>query len=78
MASRDRRCRHLVPSVHVSMPQPAVLLQLGPLMATLMEVASEYEACADEVEPIPFNAVDWVRWLDQSVRDAVRNHVGAA
>jgi hypothetical protein len=78
MASRARSCHHLIPSVHVAMPQPAVLVQLAPLMATLMDISAEYEACADEAEPIPFNAVDWVRWLDQAVRDAVKHSVAHA
>jgi hypothetical protein len=53
------------------MPLPAKLLTLAPVMDTLMEAASEYQACADPDEEMLFDAVDWVRWLDVEVRAAV-------
>lgn len=72
MASRDRTCRHLVPPVTASMPPPATLARLAPLMATLMDCAAEYQACADPDEQVEFDATDWVRWLDLAVRNAVQ------
>ena len=53
------------------MPNPARLAELAPVTAILVDCAAEYEACADPEQPVAFNAVDWVRWLDVEVRRSV-------
>lgn len=68
MASRHRTCHHLVPSVHVSMPYPQLLLLLAPVMSTIVEAASEFDACDPEAT---WTAVEFAQWLDVEVPDAV-------
>ena len=72
MASRNRSCHHLVPSVHVSMPLPQQLLRLAPLMPVLVEAASEFDACDPEAT---WTAVEFAQWLDVEVQAAIRNRV---
>jgi hypothetical protein len=55
------------------MPRPELLASLGPVMRILVDAAAEYQACADPDAAIAFDAVDWVRWLDVAVREAVAN-----
>lgn len=74
MASRNRTCHHLVPSAHVSMPLPAQLLRLAPLMSVLVEAASEFDACDPDAT---WTAVEFTQWLDVEVQAALRNRVPA-
>jgi hypothetical protein len=51
------------------MPLPAKLLALAPVMDTLLEAASEFDHCDPEAT---WTAVEYVQWLDISVREAVQ------
>lgn len=68
MPSRHRTCHHVVPSVHVTMPPPHQLARLAPVIGTLVEAASEF----DSFDKQRWTAVQFIQWLDVSVREAAK------
>jgi hypothetical protein len=66
MSSRHRTCHHLVPSPSIAMPNPALLAQLAPVMGTLVDTAAEFDSFDEQ----RWTAVQFVQWLDVSVREA--------
>jgi len=73
MSSRHRSCHHILPNPHVTMPNPALLARLAPVMGTLVDAAGEF----DSFDARRWTAVEFIQWLDVAVRDAAANR-GAA
>jgi hypothetical protein len=75
MSSRHRSCGHLIPSVTPTMPPPATLARLAPVMRTLCDVAAAFDECDPEGT---YTAVEFAVWLDIEVRTAARSQGAVA
>jgi len=74
MSYRHRTCHHIVPSVRAAMPPPHQLAQLAAVIGTLVEAASEFDSFDKE----RWSAVQFIQWLDVSVREASGRVQGGA
>ena len=50
------------------MPNPQLLVQLGPVIGTLVDAASEFDSFDEQ----RWTAVQFVQWLDVAVREAAK------